>query len=72
MQPQVRRPCCECPFELALPFLGEPAGLPEAAQRAGQRRPGRVAGGMGVVEGGTEVVVLAQQDAEPAFPLGQR
>jgi hypothetical protein len=52
-------------------FLEESARQPEAAQCRGQTRADLDACGQRPVQRGAEVVVLAREDRQVAFPLGK-
>ena len=52
-------------------LLQQPAAEPEVPERPGEPRPGLAAVRQGPFQRGAEVVLLAHQHRQPAFPLGQ-
>ena len=58
-------------FQPVLSLGQQPAADPELPERLGQPRPGRVAAGQGPFQRRAEIVLLARQHRQPAFPLRQ-
>ena len=71
-QPWVGRAGGQRAFQPVLPFLEEPAGHPEPAQRPGQPRPGLAVLRQRPAERGAEVILLAGQHGQVTFALRER